>query len=106
MQDFIDLEGASGASYRFRIWASDASHLPVAGNFVVVRQEADGFNVGVMGIADDLSKVRVEWSKVAAAQGAFIFTRLNVSRAIRTAEHDDLAARYSKARLTGVGKAD
>jgi hypothetical protein len=105
MQDFIDLEGASGASYRFRIWASDAGHLPVAGNYVVVRQKADGFNVAVVGIADDLSKVRPEWSKVAAVEDAYIFTRLNVSRAIRTAEHEDLAARYSKARIMDVGKA-
>ena len=74
MQDFIDLEGASGASYRFRIWASGVGHLPVAGNYVVVGKQADGFGVEVVGIADDLSKVRVEWSKVAAAQGAFIFT--------------------------------
>jgi hypothetical protein len=105
MQDFIDLEGASGASYRFRIWASDAVHLPVAGNYVVVKQDADGFNVGIVGIADDLSKVRADGSKVAVAEGAYVFTRLNVSRAIRTAEHDDIAARYSKARLMGVGKA-
>jgi hypothetical protein len=98
MQDFIDLEGASGRSYRFRIWASDAGHLPVAGNYVVVRQKADGFNVAVVGIADDLSKVRPEWSKVAAVEDAYIFT-------IRTAEHEDLAARYSKARIMDVGKA-
>jgi hypothetical protein len=105
MQDFIDLEGASGALYRFRIWVSGGGHLPVAGNYVVVRQEVDGFKVGVVGIADDLSKVRAEGSKVVAADGAHIFTRLNVSRATRTAEHDDIAARYSKARLIGVGKA-
>ena len=105
MQDFIDLEGASGASYRFRIWASGVGHLPVAGNYVVVGKQADGFGVEVVGIADDLSKVRAEGSKVAAAEGAYVFTRLNVSRAIRTAEHDDLAARYSKARRMGVGKA-
>jgi hypothetical protein len=104
MQDFIDLQGASGAAYRFRIWPPGGPDLPVAGNYVVVRQEADGFNVGIVGIADDLSNVRAEWSTVASAQDAHIFTRLNVSRAIRTAEHEDLAARYSKARVRGVSK--
>jgi hypothetical protein len=34
MQDFIDLRGASGAAYRFRVWPDGASHLPIAGNYV------------------------------------------------------------------------
>ena len=33
MRDFIDLQGASGASYRFRRRPEGAAHLPTAGNY-------------------------------------------------------------------------
>ena len=49
MKDFIDLEGASGAKYRFRLWPDGTPHLPTGGNFVYVRQEQRGFTVLVVG---------------------------------------------------------
>jgi len=94
MKDFIDLEGASGATYRFRLWADDASHLPTGGNYVYVRQEPKGFTVLVVGESNDLSQARAEWQAALRRGATHAFTRLNVSRAIRTAEHQDLAARH------------
>lgn len=93
--DFIDVSGASGASYRFRIWP-EGSHVPVAGNFVVVREARFPVDVLVIGVTGDLSQARL----AANAKGEDrLYTRLNVARATREAEHDDLVARYPKARV-------
>jgi hypothetical protein len=99
MNDFIDLTGASGGRYRFRVWPEGASHLPMAGNFAYVRQEADGFTVLVLGESSNLALARSDWPRAAKAGATHVFTRLNVSRATRTAEHADIAAVHAKARL-------
>lgn len=94
--DFIDIPGASGASYRFRLWPEGGGHVPVAGNFVVVREAAFPVDVLVIGVTGDLSQAR----SAANAKGEDrLYTRLNVARATREAEHDDLVARYPKARV-------
>lgn len=97
MQDFIDLKGASGAEYRFRIWREGTPHLPIAGNYVFLRQEAEGFTVLLVGATNDLSQARAEWAKGAKRGATDVFTRLNVARAVRTAEHQDLVAGYKPA---------
>lgn len=71
MQDFIDLTGASGARYRFRVCPDGATN--------------------------DLSRARAERAKVARPDATQVFTRLNVARAQRTAEHEDLVAGYPSA---------
>jgi hypothetical protein len=92
MNDFIDLQGASGASYRFRLWAEGASHLPIAGNYVFVRQAGDAVKVVLAGLTNDLSTCRKEFRKAVSRKATHVYTRLNVSRATRHAEHDDLVA--------------
>jgi hypothetical protein len=99
MQDFIDLEGATGTRYRFRVWRDGAPHLPVAGNYVYVREEAVGCKVLTLGECNDLSQARSDWTKAARRGATHVFTRLNVSRAVRTAEHEDLAASHPTARV-------
>ncbi|WP_293682749.1 hypothetical protein [uncultured Phenylobacterium sp.] len=94
MNDFLDLKGASGATYRFRVWVDGASHLPVAGNYVFLKVEPDSLQVLLVGATNDLSQARLEWPKVAALGATHVFTRLNVARAVRTAEHEDLVAGY------------
>ena len=59
MNAFIDLKGASGATYRFRHWPEGASHLPIAGNYVFVREVAQGFKVVLAGLTNDLSTCRL-----------------------------------------------
>lgn len=94
--DFIGVSGASGASYRFRVWPGGTGHVPVAGNFVVVREARFPVEVLVIGVTGDLSQAR----SAANAMGEDrVYTRLNVARATREAEHDDLAARHPKARV-------
>src|SRR5688572_27811472 len=95
MKEFIDLRGASGALYRFRRWAEAAPHQPIAGNYVVVREEPSGFSVLLAAATDDLSTSRSACDELAARHGgAHLFTRLNVSRAARHAENDDILAAY------------
>lgn len=92
MKDFIDLEGASGARYRFRFWAAGASHPPIAGNYAVVREEGGKLKVVALGQSLDLSGCRPEATK-GRGPGVHLFTRLNVARATRETEHEDLTAR-------------
>jgi hypothetical protein len=107
MKDFIDLDGASGATYRFRLWPEGAPHQPIAGNYVCVRPDAarpGGYQVTYVGETTDLSRARIELPKSLKAPGVLIYTRLNVSRAIRTAEHEDLAARHPEERAKRAAK--
>lgn len=95
MKDFIDFEGASGASYRFRLWPEGAAHQPIAGNYICVRAQGDGFTVVSVGETLDLSGLRQALPKRVRETTTHIYTRLNIARAVRTAEHEDLAARHS-----------
>lgn len=94
MREFIDLTGASGANYRFRLWQQGAPHSPMAGNYVFVKADAegDGYSIVQAGVSDDLSTVRSVFEKAAKRGATHVFTRLNVSRAVRTAEHEDISA--------------
>lgn len=99
MQDFIDLEGASGASYRFRRRPDGASHLPTAGNYVIVQETAQGLKVLTVGVSLDLAQVRPPGPARAGRRQTHLFTRLNISRAVRSAEHEDVVASYRPARV-------
>jgi hypothetical protein len=95
MKDIIDLHGASGTKYRFRLWPAGSGHLPMGGNYAFVREEPGGFAMVAAAAIDDLSLTRSTHGPAASALGAtHLFTRLNVSRAVRTAEAEDIAAYY------------
>lgn len=88
--DFVDLQGSSGQTYRFRKWPENGQHPPMAGNFALVRtRTAEVLRVGVV---DNLSEVKAQTGEL--QDGVALFTRLNVSRALREAEHLDLATAY------------
>jgi hypothetical protein len=91
-KDFLDLTGASGAIYRFR--RLKEPHLRIAGNYAVVKPRASGFTVLFTGMTNDLSEVRAECPPEFRGGATVLYTRLNVSRAVREAEHADLDARY------------
>jgi hypothetical protein len=91
MQDFIDLQGASGAKYRFRHWPAEAGHAPMAGNYAVAREEGGKLKVVALGQSLDLSLCRAEATK-GRGPGVHLFTRLNVARSTRESEHEDLQA--------------
>jgi hypothetical protein len=94
MRDFIDVRGSSGAAYRFRLWAEGSAYSPAGGNYVFVRAEPTGFAVTLVARTNDLSKAITEWPAAQQRGATHLFTRLNVSRTIREAEHQDLADRY------------
>jgi hypothetical protein len=94
MQDFLDLQGASGAIYRFRLWPEGQPHRPIAGNYVVVHVADDGLKVVFAGTAADLSTVRTSGGRAAQRGERYVFTRLNVARERRAAEHADIIAHH------------
>lgn len=98
MKTFIDLEGASGAAYRFRLWAEGAPHPPIAGNYACVRQDGDRLVVVSVGETLDLSRLHRDLPKRVRENATHIYTRLNVARAVRNAEHEDLIARHGASR--------
>jgi hypothetical protein len=99
MRDFIDFHGASGAAYRFRLWPQGAPHLPMAGNYAVVREADEGFSLLSAGESNDLSLVRKDLKRLLNEHPiALVYTRLNVSRAVRAAENEDIVAHYKPRR--------
>ena len=94
MQDFIDFQGASGTPYRFRRWLDGASHVPTAGNYVLIQETSAGFTVLTVGTSLDLSVLRPPGPARSGRRARHLFTRLNVGRAVRSSEHEDLVAHY------------
>jgi|SRR6185437_2179301 len=105
MKPFIDLQGASGATYRFRLWEPGAPHQPIAGNYVCVRAEKAGYSIVSVGETLDLSQLRAKLPKRVRDATTHVYTRLNVARAIRTAEHEDLTARHGTSRSSAATSA-
>lgn len=105
MQDFIDVQGASGAQYRFRLWPRGAGHLPTAGNYACVRDGPKGPVVVALGESLNLSLLHSELPKSQQGPETHIFTRLNVARATRSAEHADMAAHHANSREEKAAKA-
>jgi hypothetical protein len=99
MQDFLDLKGASGALYRFRHWPEGASHVPIAGNYVVIQETATGFKVLTVGASMNLSLARPAHPGRGRRKATHVYTRLNVARAVRASEHEDLVAHYRPAQV-------
>jgi hypothetical protein len=95
MREFVDLRGASGTFYRFRLWPEGGAHPPIAGNYIVLREEASGLKVLLAGVTSDLSQAAFEARKALTKDpSARLYTRLNVARAIRAAEHEDLVSEH------------
>ena len=101
MREFVDLRGASGTFYRFRLWPEGGAHPPIAGNYILLREDESGPKILLAGVTSDLSQAAVESRKALAKDpGTRLYTRLNVARAVRVAEHDDLVAEHKPAVLS------
>jgi hypothetical protein len=107
MRQFVELQGASGASYRYRLWRPGEVHLPIAGNYAVVEETEDGFAIRALDLSDDLSVVRQQLKPALRDQpGIQIYTRLNISRAVRTAENLDIVAATKSRKRQPAGAAE
>lgn len=92
MKPFIDIQGASGQSYRFRLYEAGAGHLPMAGNWATVRFHGERAEVLKLGISENLAQVPASVASRREASPTFLYMRLNFSRAVREAEQGDLVA--------------
>ena len=97
---FVDLSGASGASYRFRAWP-EGGQAPIAGNFAVVEMKDGKLAVRLIGVTNDLSRCNVNAS-AAGLDDKSLFVRLNVARLTRRQEYEDLVAHYAPAHTIEV----
>lgn len=95
MQSFIDLEGASGAIYRFQR-IEDPSDLPaIAGNFAYVQGDGPRPLVVCCGTDETLLKAAVRWPAAQQAHRATaIYVRKNVSWKARAHEHEDIVKKH------------
>jgi hypothetical protein len=98
MKDTIDLRGASGAGYRFQLFREGRPLSPMGGNYLYVREEfAGGFTVLYSGEGENLlTGAASRWVEAENQHHAtHLYTRLNISQAIRKSEHRDLIAGYN-----------
>jgi hypothetical protein len=95
MTDFVELQGASGAHYRFR--RAELTELPAtAGNAVVATGAPGRLKILYCAAARSFSQAAtVLGDTLAHHRGAKLYIRLNVARATREAEHADLVAGLS-----------
>lgn len=90
MKPYIELKGASGAVYRYKLAEDADPRTTIAGNFVYV--DAKGV-VLFAGEANNLVGANARWSDAVTRHGATaLYTRLNVSGASRAEEHADVIA--------------
>lgn len=99
MSDFVEVSGASGALYRFRL-ATPAELPPTAGNVLVAIGQTGSLKVLFCGVARSLSLAAAAVADVLSAhRNARLYVRLNVARVTRDAEHQDIAAAIAPAAI-------
>jgi len=93
MKDILDLKGASGAVYRFTRFREGNPLSAMGGNFVYARDDGDGVVILFAGEAQNLLLgAREQWDRAVRDFGANgLFTRLNISEAVRRSEHADIS---------------
>ncbi|TCS15042.1 hypothetical protein [Caulobacter sp. BK020] len=90
MKPYIDLQGASGAVYRYKLAEDRDPRTTIAGNFVFV--DATG-TVVYAGEANNLHGAGNRFPEAAMKHKAeYLYTRLNVSGASRSDELQDILA--------------
>jgi hypothetical protein len=90
VKPYIDLQGASGAVYRYKLAEDRDPRTTIAGNFVFV--DATG-TVVYAGEANNLHGAGNRFPEAAMKHKAeYLYTRLNVSGASRSDELQDIVA--------------
>jgi len=104
VQDHLDLQGASGATYRFRLIPEPGQLPATSGNFAYVRWRGATPQVFCLGAVNNLGSAGRDWDEAVRAHGASgLYVRLNVARAVRDEEHADL---FEKHRPPMVSRAE
>ena len=95
MDPTLDIEGESGQIYRFRQVGSQRELPASSGNFVFVRREGRSFTVVCSRFTADLRHAATLWESAIREKVADrLLVRLNISRASREREHEDLVERH------------
>lgn len=90
MKPYIDLQGASGAVYRYKLAEDRDPRTTIAGNFIFV--DAAG-TVVFAGEANNLHGAANRFPEASMKHKAeYLYTRLNVSGASRSDELQDIIA--------------
>lgn len=88
MKPYIELKGASGAVYRYKLAENGDPNTTIAGNYVYVDSKGA---VIYAGEANNLIDSKGRWSEAYSRHGAtWLYTRLNVSGASRADEYSDI----------------
>lgn len=90
MEDHIDLKGASGQIYRYRVAPDADPRTTASGNFAYTAPADGGVTVLYLGEANNLLDARQRWAEAQELGASQLFVRLNVSAAARRGERDDL----------------
>jgi hypothetical protein len=94
----IELAGASGARYRYSPIDENRFLPPAGANFVIAQVTAEGAEVVYAGETDNLAnqswRAPLEKARKKYGETATVLTRLNVTRAVREAEREDLVQAY------------
>jgi len=99
VKPYIDLQGASGAVYRYKLAEDRDPRTTIAGNFVFV--DATG-TVVYAGEANNLHGAGNRFPEAAMKHKAeYLYTRLNVSGASRSDELQDIVAALQPAMNKG-----
>jgi hypothetical protein len=91
VSEFLDIQGASGASYRFRRASFDA--MPAgAGNVLAITGSTAKPKVLLCGAARSLARAMPALREaLREKRNVTVFVRLNVASSVRNAEHADIA---------------
>ena len=94
MDEFVDVEGASGAKYRFR--STNPASLPeVAGNFIVAAGQGADFRVICCGSTNSIPAAASLWRKaVSDHQADRFYVHRNIAGRDRLRVHDDISAKH------------
>lgn len=103
----IDLAGKSGARYRYAPLDEDRFLAPSGANFVIAEDTDDGLSIIYAGETENLANRG--WSSLLDQArgdhpGAYLLTRLNVTRSIRVSEQADIVALHAPAMNSAVGE--
>lgn len=92
MSDHIDVRGASGKLYRFRLAANARPASAMSGTFAYVREAGPGRDILFIGETDNLMNgAQARWAEATGQHRAtHLYVRLNISAAVRQEELQDI----------------
>lgn len=96
MNEFVDMAGASGSTYRFKLVPKGATPMRIAGNYAVLRPKGERWALVHLGVTSDLSRVREDCPPLPGRGPFHVYVRLNVARTAREDEHADLLAAHGE----------